>query len=336
MSSITVCDTGPEPSKGLHMEIRPSGTVTFLFTDVEDSTRLWEEHAEAMRAALARHDEILGAAIAAHDGYVFSTAGDGVGAAFQRSIDAVRAAVEAQRALQAEAWPEGVVLRVRMGAHTGEAQERGGNYFGSPLNRAARVMGAAHGGQIVMSRATAEVLGRVPGVELTDLGSYRLKGVAEAIQVFGVRAPGMARVDRPLMAAKGTAGNLPRPATAFVGRVAELRDWTSDLPRRRLVTLTGPGGVGKTRLATEMAWLLMDDFVGGAWLVELAPVTDPASVVAAVASTLSVQAQHGMTTVEAIVDWLRGRRRLLVVDNCETCSRRSWSSSTPLWPFARR
>ena len=139
--------------------VRPSGTVTFLFTDLEGSTPLWDAHPAVMQDALARHDEILRSAIAAHGGFIFSTGGDGLGAAFQRSIDAVRAAVDAQRALQAEPWPDTVELRVRMGAHTGEAQERDGNYFGSAVNRAARVAGAGHGGQILLSRATVEVLG---------------------------------------------------------------------------------------------------------------------------------------------------------------------------------
>jgi predicted ATPase len=162
-----------------------------------------------------------------------------------------------------------------------------------------------------------EVLGPQDGIDLVDLGTHRLKGLAEAMQVFAVRVPGLQRVDRPLATAEGATGNLPRPATEFVGRVAELRRWAAELPQRRLFTLTGTGGVGKTRLATEIAWLMVDEFPGGVWLVELAPVADPASVVAVVGSTLSVQAQHGMNMVESIVDWLRGRRLLLVVDNCE-------------------
>jgi predicted ATPase/class 3 adenylate cyclase len=295
----------------------PTGTVTFLFTDVEDSTQLWERHPTEMRAALARHDEILHRVVGSKGGLIFSTGGDGIAAAFQRSVDAVGAAVEAQLAMQAEAWPEDVVLRVRMGAHTGEAQERDGSYFGPPLNRAARVMGAAHGGQIVVSRATAEVLGRVKGIELADLGSHRLKGLAEAVQLFEVTGEGLTRVDRPLATAEGITANLPRPATEFVGRVAELQHRSAELPKRRLVTLTGAGGVGKTRLATEIGWLMVDAFPGGVWLVELASVADPASVVAAVASTLSVPAQQGMSMVESVVDWLRGRRLLLIVDNCE-------------------
>ena len=177
--------------------VLPSGTVTFLFTDLEGSTPLWDAHPAVMQDALARHDEILRSAIAAHGGFIFSTGGDGLGAAFQRSIDAVRAAVDVQRALQAEPWPDTVELRVRMGAHTGEAHERDGNYFGSAVNRAARVAGAGHGGQILLSRATVEVLGPEDGIDLVDLGAHRLKGLSEATQLFAVRAEGVAWVDLP-------------------------------------------------------------------------------------------------------------------------------------------
>ena len=303
--------------EGVVVGVWPSGTVTFLFTDVEGSTRLWDDHPDAMRVALARHDETLSSAVEAHRGFVFSTGGDGLAAAFERSVDAVEAAVEAQRGLQAEAWPDPVVLGVRMGVHTGEAQERDGNYFGPPLNRAARVMGAAHGGQILVSRATVEVLGRVAGIELLDLGLHRLKGLAEAMQVFGVWAEDLLWVDEPLATAEGASGNLPLPATEFVGRVAELQHRLAGLAKRRLVTLTGPGGVGKTRFAIEIAWLVVDDFEGGVWLIDLAAVGEPAGVVAVVASTLSIQPQPGMTMVASIVDWLRGRRLLLIMDNCE-------------------
>src|SRR6187549_1286745 len=158
------------------VSVRPSGTVTFLFTDIEGSTSLWEAHPEAMRLALSRHDEILRKAVDGFDGFVFSTGGDGVAAAFHRAGDGVGAAVAAQRALRAEPWPEPLVLKVRMGIHTGEAEERDGDYFGSPVNRAARLMSAAPGGQIVVSDATAAVAGTVAGVEHVDLGRQQLRG----------------------------------------------------------------------------------------------------------------------------------------------------------------
>jgi class 3 adenylate cyclase len=295
----------------------PSGTVTFLFTDIEGSTEWWDQQPVAMRPALERHDEILRGAVMGHGGFVFASGGDGIDAAFQRSVDAVEAAVEAQRALQSEAWPAPIVLKARMGIHTGEAQERGGNYFGAPLNRAARLMGAAHGGQILVSRATAEVLDPVAGIDLVDLGLHRLRGLVASMQIFALRSADLMWVDRPLAANRDMTGNLPRLATEFVGRVAELGQLAESLRRRRLLTLTGPGGVGKTRLAVESGWSVVDEFPGGVWLVDLAAVGDSEAVVAAVASLLAIQPQRGMSMVESIVDWLRSQRLLLIVDNCE-------------------
>jgi predicted ATPase/class 3 adenylate cyclase len=305
-------------AEGVRVVGRPTGTVTFLFTDIEGSTRLWDDHPDNMALALARHDDLLRSAIDEHDGFVFSTGGDGVAAAFHRAGDAVSAAVAAQRALQSESWPAPAELRVRMGLHTGETEERDGDYFGPPVNRAARVMGAAAGQQIVMSAVTAGLLDRNSGVDLVDLGAHQLKGLVEPIQVFGVRAPDMVWVDRPLTTAEHrSSGNLLTPVTEWIGPVTRLRQRASELPRRRLVTITGTGGVGKTRAATEVGWMMTDEFAGGVWFVELAPVGDPDVVVAAVAATLGVPAQEAMTPVEAVVDWLRGRRVLLILDNCE-------------------
>ena len=299
------------------METLPSGTVTFLFTDIEASTRLWEEHPEEMRMALARHDEVVRKAVDAFDGFVFSAAGDGFAAAFRRAGDGVGAAVAAQRALSGEPWPDSVVLRVRMGLHTGEAEERDGSYFGSAVNRAARLMASTQGGQVVVSSLTAALAGRVPGVELVELGAVRLRGLADPTQVFGVRGDGLEPVVRVSNASEATAGNLPYPVTEWFGPIAAVHRALASLAQRRLVTFTGPGGVGKTRLAVEAAWLGIDEFPDGVWFIDLAPIGDPAVVVAAAASTLSVRAQDGMTIVESVVDWLRGRRLLLIVDNCE-------------------
>jgi predicted ATPase/class 3 adenylate cyclase len=295
----------------------PNGTVTFLFTDLEGSTRLWDEHPNAMSVALARHDEIVGDAISSHRGHVFSTGGDGVAAAFSRSVDALEAAVGLQRRLRAELWPDGLDLRVRVGIHTGEAEERNGDYFGPPLNLAARIMSAAHGGQIVVSRATAELLDRRTAVELIELGSFRLKGIREAVSLFGVMADALPWSGEPLAAAETRLGNLPRPMTDFVGRRVELQQKAPELLGRSLMTVTGTGGVGKTRFAIELGWLVVEEFVHGVWLVELAPVGDPDAVVAAFATTLSIPGQPGMTLLASVVDWLRGRRALLIVDNCE-------------------
>jgi predicted ATPase/class 3 adenylate cyclase len=291
--------------------------VTFLFTDVEDSTVWWDRLPGEMRQALARHDRILQDAVTAHGGYMFSRGGDGVAVAFQRAGDALTAAVEAQRSLLGEVWPPGVDLRVRMGLHTGEADERDGDYFGPPLNRAARLMSTANGGQILVSATTAEMLWSVTGIELVDLGMLELRGVSDPIHAFGVRTNDIPWLERELRTTRTTVGNLPAPVDEWFGSVADLRRRVADLPRRRLVTLTGPGGIGKTRLALEMSAVAAAEFGGGVWLVELAPLTEPSSVAPTVATTLSIPPQSAATVLEAIADWLRDRRLLLVLDNCE-------------------
>ncbi|GEM_PF-2416154 len=295
----------------------PTGTVTFLFTDIEGSTPLWDSHPAAMRVALSRHDEILRSAIAARAGYVFSTGGDGLAAVFSRADDAVGAAVAAQLAFGAEPWPDEAELRVRMGVHTGEVEERDGDYFGPPVNRAARLMGSCSGGQLVISALTAELLDGTDDIELVDLGSVQLKGLVDPVHVFGVSADGFGWVDRPLVTAQTTAGNLPRLQTEWFGDLANLQSRVSRLAQARLVTLTGSGGVGKTRAALEIGWLVVDEFTDGVWFVELGPIADPEAVNEAVASTLSIQPEAGLSIVESIVDWCLGRRMLLIIDNCE-------------------
>lgn len=197
---------------------RPTGTVTFLFTDVEGSTRLWEKRPEMMQAALERHDEILRSAIESRGGYVFSTAGDAFAAAFARAGDALAAAVDAQRGLGVEPWPEDTMIRARMGLHTGEAQERGGDYFGSVLNRAARVMAAGHGGQILVAASTAAVLQGVGLVDLVDLGEHRLKDLSGVERLFQIQAEGLTVEFPALRTADGLLGNLPVLVSSFVGR----------------------------------------------------------------------------------------------------------------------
>lgn len=295
----------------------PTGTVTFLFTDIEGSTPLWDADPVAMRAALARHDQILREAIDRADGYVFSTGGDGFGAAFQGAANAMNAALVAQRSLASERWPEGVELRVRMGIHSGETEERDGDYFGPPVNRAARLMGAANGGQIVVSAVTAGLAEHTSGIDLVDLGESMLKGIVEPVHVYGVGGAGYEWIDAPLVSSQPSAGNLPRPQTEFVGDLADLQRRVANLAQARIVTLTGSGGVGKTRAAIEIGWLVVDEFVDGVWMSELGPIADPEAVISSIASTLSVIPQPGFTAIEAIVDWCFGRRMLLIVDNCE-------------------
>ena len=217
----------------------PSGVVTFLFTDVEGSTRRWEADAAAMRAALMAHDDVLRTAIEGHGGFLFSHTGDGVAAAFASPKCAVDAAVAAQRALE---------LPVRMGLATGEAELRNGDYFGVVLNRAARVMAAGHGGQILLADSTA---GQLRGVALLDLGPRRLRDVPTAVGVFQVQAPGLRTDFPPLRVLDATPGNLRRGVTSLIGRERELAELMDAIRGHRLVTLTGVGGVGKTRLATK-------------------------------------------------------------------------------------
>jgi predicted ATPase len=279
--------------------------VTFLFTDVEGSTRRWEADTDGMRVALAAHDEVLRSAIEAHGGFLFKHTGDGVCAAFSSPKAAVDAAIGAQRALE---------LPVRMGLATGEAELRDGDYFGAVLNRAARVMAAGHGGQILLTDSTA---GLLSGVELIDLGPRRLRDLPTAVQVFQVKAEGL-RTDFPsLRALDASPGNLRAAPTSLIGREAEAGDVQAAVKAHRLVTLTGVGGVGKTRLALEVAGRLVDEFPDGVWFFELAAVSDPAAVPDAVAAVLGITQQPGKTVSESVAAALEGRVRLLVLDNCE-------------------
>ena len=279
--------------------------MTFLFTDIEGSTRRWESDATAMRAALLKHDEVLRTAIESHGGFLFSHTGDGVVAAFASPRSAVDAAVKAQLALE---------LPVRMGIATGEAELRDGDYFGTVLNRAARVMAAGHGGQILVADSTA---GLLSGVDLVDLGQRRLRDVPIPVGVFQVRASGLRTEFPSLRALDTTPGNLRPATTSFVGRESEVDAITTAVRSHRLVTLTGVGGVGKTRLALEVAVQLIDEFPDGAWLFELAAVTDPAAVPDAVAAVLGITQQPGKTVSESVAAALEGRSRLLIFDNCE-------------------
>jgi predicted ATPase/class 3 adenylate cyclase len=283
----------------------PSGVVTFLFTDIEGSTRRWEADAEAMRAALSRHDQVLQTAIESHDGFIFSHTGDGVVAAFASPKAAVDAAVAAQRELE---------LPVRMGIATGEAELRDDDYFGTVLNRAARVMAAGHGGQILVADSTAVLLSRV---DLVDLGPRRLRDVPIPVGVFQVRAEGLGTDFPPLRALDTTPGNLRPATTSLIGRDHNIAEIKTTVRSHRLVTLTGVGGVGKTRLALEVAAQLADEFPDGAWVFELAAVTDPASVPDAVAAVLGITQQPGKTVRESVATALEGRSRLLIFDNCE-------------------
>jgi len=299
----------------------PSGTVTLLFTDIQGSTRLWEAEPAQMAAALRRHDEILRAAIEGAGGYVFKTVGDAFCAAFATALAAVEAAAAAQRELGAEAWPTSRPITVRMGLHTGVCDERDGDYFGPAVNRAARLEAVANGGQVLVSGATAELLsGALPGgTGLRDLGLHRLKDLGRAEQVFQLEAPHLASSFAPLASLDNPElpNNLPMLLSAFVGRDAELARVRELVTSARLVTLTGAGGSGKTRLALQAAAEQIGRAPDGVWLVELAPLTDGGQIGSAVAAALGIQDQAGPVQAEPLIRTLTAQDTLVVLDNCE-------------------
>ena len=290
----------------------PTGTVTFLFTDVEGSTRLWEDHPDVMHDVLARHDEIVRGAIESHGGYVVKTTGDGFHAAFGTARDALEAALAAQQVLAGEPPVQGVAVKVRMGVHTGEARVRDGDYYGSELNRAARLMAVGHGGQVLVSEVTHR-LG--PDVAAVDLGSHHLKDVGE-IGIWQLTHPSLQRDFPPLRTLRATS-NLPAPVDSFVGREAELAEVLEALGEGRLVTLTGPGGSGKTRLALEAAGAALAMFRNGVWFVSLAVAGDGERIVALVAAALGVAESTNEPLADTLEHWLGDRELLLVLDNCE-------------------
>ncbi len=315
---------------------QPSGMVTFLFTDIEGSTRRWEQHPEAMHAALARHDAVLRRACEPRGGYVFHTAGDAFFVAFADAGAALGAAVEAQRQLIDTEWDEAGPLRVRMAIHTGEPLQRAGDYFGPAVNRCARLVAAAHGDQIVLSEATVDRLPRPlsDGITLRDLGHHRLRDLNRPEHVFQVVHPALPADFPRLRSLDSLPNNLPIQLTSFVGRrrdLATVRNLSRD---HRLVTLIGPGGCGKTRLALQAAADVAKHYRDGAWLVELAAVADPVRVPQAVA--LAIGAREGgrprpregdptgtraaaasETWLGRVVAHLQSRDLLLVLDNCE-------------------
>ena len=299
----------------------PDAPLTFLFTDVEGSTRLWERNPEQMRSALARHDVILRAAIAASDGDVVKSTGDGLMAVFAVPIAAVTAGIAAQRALRDEPWPTGCAIRVRMGIHTGEAESRGGDFFGPAVNRTARIMAAGHGGQVLLSGATAELLdGGLPAsAGLRDLGEHRLKDLGRPEHLFQLAHPDLPSEFAPLSTLDLRPNNLPTQASAFVGRDVELHAIRERLDAAdiRLVTLTGPGGTGKTRLALRAAADQVDRFSDGVFFVDLVTATDGDAVLALVATALGLADTKQRSPLDELRRQLRSQQVLLVLDNFE-------------------
>jgi len=300
----------------------PSGTVTFLLTDVEGSTALWEQASEAMRAALARHDAMFEAAIREHGGVHIRPRGEGDSrfAVFSSASDAVSAATAIQRAFAAEPWPTPRPIKVRIGVHTGEAELRDGDYYGTAVNRCARIRAIGHGGQTLLSEVTAALVREAmpPGAGLLDLGRQRLKDLTEPERVSQVVAPDLTSDFPPLASLDARPHNLPTHPTALLGRereLAEVRKLFED--GARLVTLTGPGGTGKTRLGLQVAADLLDDFEHGVFLVELAPISDPALVPSTVAQVLGVRDIGNHPIADALKAHLRSRSVLLLLDNFE-------------------
>lgn len=288
----------------------PSGTLTFLFTDIERSTAQWEADRPAMEAAVEMHDDIVRGAIESHGGYVFATTGDGFAAAFSSAVEATDAAASAQQGLESASWPPNATLTVRMGLHSGTAQERAGDYFGPDVNRAARVMAAAHGGQILVSAPTAALL--TNQVPLTDLGVHRLKDLRSP-EVLHQLGNGVFPSPRTLDAVRH---NLPVERTPLWGRDADVTRVREELSADRLVTLLGIGGIGKTRLALAVAAESVESHPDGVWFVDLTTATTAADVVATVASAMGVAMAHEVTPA-TLARLIRDHRTLLVLDNCE-------------------
>ena len=300
-------------------DARPTGTVTFLFADIEGSTRRWESDPAAMQAALRTHDALMRSAIESHGGYVFKTVGDEFCAVFTRSRDAIDAALDAQRALRAADFAGVGDLCVRMALHTGEADEREGDYFGPALNRTARLMAIGHGGQILLSGVTnALVQGQLPQpVMLKDLGSHRLRDLAQPEQVFQLGAPDLPDAFPPLRSLEALPNNLPLQLTSLVGRDVDIAEVSALLEKYRLVTLTGSGGVGKTRVCLQVGANLLERFADGVWFVEFAPIGDPELVTSAIATTLSVRLPGQGDPLAELVESLKTQEMLLLFDNCE-------------------
>jgi predicted ATPase/class 3 adenylate cyclase len=301
----------------------PTGTVTFLFTDIEGSTKLWERDAEAMQDALTRHDAILHGVINEHDGYVFKTVGDAFCCAFSRATDALEASLEAQRALLTEeGWPEEAgPLRVRMALHAGATEEKDGDYFGPPVNRVARLLSAAHGGQVLLSLATQELVRDQlpPDLELQDLGVRRLKDLFGPERVFQLMAPGLPAEFPPLRTLEGRPNNLPLQPTPLVGREGEVAEVAERLRSEevRLLTLTGPGGTGKTRLALQAGADLLEEFDDGVFFVSLATITHPELLPSTIAGSLGLRESAGQSLTETLEGYLHHKHLLFILDNFE-------------------
>jgi predicted ATPase/class 3 adenylate cyclase len=301
------------------MSVRPTGTVTFLFTDIEGSTQRWERDADAMASALARHDALMREAIESNRGFVFKVVGDAFCAAFARTADAVTAALYAQRSLLAADFSRVDGMVVRMAVHSGNAEERKGDYLGPAVNRVARLLSIGHGGQVLISQTAAELVQDAlpPRGTLRDLGTHKLKDLARSEHVFQLVAPDLLEGFPPLRSLEQFPNNLPQQLTSFVGRETELEEIKQLMREHHLVTLVGTGGAGKTRCAIAAGADLLEAFGEGVWLVELAPISNSSLVTAEIAQILGVREAPNRPLLETLLEFLERRNILLILDNCE-------------------
>src|SRR5688572_11238885 len=317
------------------MNSLPSGTVTFLFTDIEGSTKLAQEHPKEMPELLARHNEILNQSIETHHGFVLRIVGDSFSAAFDTASDALSAALEAQRKLQNESWSP-APIKVRMGIHTGPAQLKddlqghGASYEGyATLALTQRVMSVGHGGQILLSQITHDLVkDRLPdGTELRDMGERRLKDIFRPEHIYQVAAPDLLSDFPPLTTLETINHNLPAQLTSFIGREQEIAEAGKLLSSTRILTFIGPGGTGKTRLCLRVAAEQLSEFKDGVWLIELAQLADSRYILSTIASTFHLREHQGARLIDTITDYLRAKQSLLILDNCEhlieTCAQLS-------------
>ena len=306
------------------MNSLPSGTVTFLFTDIEGSTNLAQQYPDALPALLARHREILQGSIQAHNGYIFQVVGDSFSAAFHSASDALQAALDVQRQLHEEDWPS-APIKVRMGLHTGAAQladdpNTEGPYSGyATLALTQRIMSAGHGGQILLSQSTYELTrdAMADKIQFMDMGEHHLKSILRPIHLYQLNADGWPSNFPPLKTLDYSPHNLPEQLTSFIGRETEMADIRDLLHSARLVTLTGSGGTGKTRLSQEVGAQELINFPHGVWLMELASLTDPSQIISAIAQGFGLQELPFNPLLHIVTDYLRDKRCLLILDNCE-------------------
>ena len=297
----------------------PTGTVTFMFTDIEGSTRLLQRVGESYPRVLADHNRIVRKGIAAGGGFEIQTEGDSFFVAFPSVPGALRAAIQAQKALASEAWPDGVEVKVRIGLHTGEGVLSDGQYVGLDVHRAARIAAAGHGGQVLISDSTrALVEDALPAeVKVLDLGRHRLKDLEKLEHLHQLVIAGLPNEFPPIRTLAARLTNLPLERSSFVGREREAGEATALLERSRLLTLTGPGGIGKTRLATRIAADQVGRFTDGVYLVDLSPITDPSLMTATIGAALMVREHPGRDMAASLAEHLRDRELLLVLDNLE-------------------